>query len=175
MNQEERLYSILRELEISYEVHEHPEAPTIEIAMQYWKDMKATHCKNLFFRNHKGNQHYLVVLDCRYQLHIRDLEQRLKQGKLTISSEQRLLKYLGVTPGSVTPFGLINDHEHHVYVFLDKNLKKSEFISFHPLRNTASLILKFTDFVRFIEWTGNACEFTELYDISLNGDSFHSE
>lgn len=174
MDQEERLYAILKDLGINYEVHEHPEAPTIEIAMQYWKDMKATHCKNLFFRNHKGNRHYLVILDCLFNLQIKDLENRLHQGKLTISSEQRLIKYLGVTPGSVTPFGLINDVEDHVYVFLDTNLQNSEFISFHPLRNTASLILKFNDFKRFMEWTGNQYEFISLYDRNFNGDRIHS-
>lgn len=163
MTSEETLYSILKNLDIDFQVHEHPAAPTIEIAMQYWKDLTATHCKNLFFRNHKGNRHYLVILDCRHHLQIRDLEKKLQQGKLTISSEQRLEKYLGVSPGSVTPFGLINDQEHHVFVFLDINLKKSEYISFHPLRNTASLILKFGDFMKFIESTGNEFEFISLY------------
>jgi len=124
MNGDKRLYELLEKLEISFDYYEHPPAPTVEIAMQYWKGIEATHCKNLFFRNHKGNRHYLVILDCRYTLDIKDLEKRLKQGKITFASEQRMITYLGLTPGSVTPFGLINDKLNQVYVYLDENLKK---------------------------------------------------
>ena len=75
-----------------------------------------------------------------------------------------MMKYLGLTPGSVTPFGLINDSDNHVYVFLDENLLKSTFISFHPCINTASLVIPFPGFIRFMDWTGNAYEFIRLYD-----------
>jgi len=109
MNGHPELYKRLNELQISFEYHEHPPAPTIEIAMQYWKNIDATHCKNLFFRNHKGNKHYLVIFDCSKNLDIHSLEKILKQGKLSFASEQRMKKYLGLLPGSVSPFGLIND------------------------------------------------------------------
>jgi Ala-tRNA(Pro) deacylase len=77
------------------------------------------------------------------------------------------MKYLGVTPGSVTPFGLINDTGHHVHVFLDQNLLKSKTISFHPCINTASIILKFEDFLKFMKWTTNTFEYITLYDHSF--------
>ena len=163
MNGQTKLYNILKELNIDFEYYEHPPAPTIEEAKKYWVDLKATHCKNIFFRNHKGNRHYLVVLEHTQALNIRDLEQRLKQGKLSFASEKRMLKYLGLKPGSVSPFGLINDNENHVYLFLDKNLRKSKKISFHPNENTASLVIDFKDFERFLEWTGNGFEYLELY------------
>jgi Ala-tRNA(Pro) deacylase len=163
MNGDPRLYEILEKLGISFEYHEHPPAPTIEEAMKYWKDLDATHCKNIFFRNHKGNRHYLVILEHTQQLGIHDLEQRLKQGKLSFASDERLLKHLGLTPGSVTPFGLINDSENHVHVFLDENLQKSPTISFHPCINTASIVVRFDDFLRFLDWTGNGYEFIKLY------------
>ena len=168
MNGDKRLYTILENLDIPYEYYEHPPAPTVEIASQYWKNIEATHCKNLFFRNHKGNRHYLIILDCRYTLDIRDLEKRLKQGKITFASEQRMIKFLGLSPGSVTPFGLINDNENHVYVYLDENLIKSEKISFHPCINTASLVISFPDFKRFMDSTGNTYEFLELYEKQTN-------
>ncbi|HNX43500.1 MAG TPA: prolyl-tRNA synthetase associated domain-containing protein [Bacteroidales bacterium] len=164
MNGDPRLYSILHDLGIPFEYHEHPPAPTIEIAMQYWKDIVATHCKNIFFRNHKGDRHYLVVLDHRQELGIHDLEKRLKQGKLTFASQQRLMNYLGVAPGSVSPYDLINDSDHHVRVFFDENLKNCEKISFHPCINTASIIVNGKDFWRFMQWTGNDFEFIRLYD-----------
>jgi Ala-tRNA(Pro) deacylase len=163
MNGDPALYHILEELKIQFDYYEHPPAPTIEIAQSYWKDIDATHCKNLFFRNHKGNRHYLVILDHRENLEVRDLEQKLKQGKLTFASPERMSRYLGVTPGSVTPFGLIHDPGHHVYLFLDAHLQKSERISFHPCINTASLVIRWNDFIRFLHFTQNKYEFLELY------------
>jgi Ala-tRNA(Pro) deacylase len=163
MRGQEELYAVLRELNISFDYHEHPPVPTVEEAMKYWKDVESTHCKNLFFRNHKGNRHYLVVFHYAQQLQIRDLEQRLKQGKLSFASEKRLLKYLGLLPGSVSPLGLINDGENHVHLFLDKNLQQAERLSFHPNLNTASIILHREDFLRFLEHTGNSWEWIELY------------
>ena len=164
MNGDPKLYDVLQELNIPFEYYGHPPAPTIEEAKLYWKDLEATHCKNLFFRNHKGNKHYLVILEHTRQLDIHDLEKRLKQGKISFASDQRMEKYLGVKPGSVTPLGLINDIENHVHVFFDENLQYSRKISFHPNINTASLVLQFPDFMRFMNWSGNKYEFLSLYD-----------
>ena len=163
-NGDPRLYDILDELGIDYQYHEHPPGPTVEEALKYWKDIDSTHCKNIFFRNHKGNRHYLVVLEHHRQLYIRDLEQRLRQGKLTFASPKRLMAHLGLEPGSVSVFGLINDEANHVHVFLDEELQKAERISFHPNINTASLVVSFADFIRFLEWSGNSYEFLKLYD-----------
>jgi len=164
MNGQPVLYKTLEELNIPFEYYEHPAAPTIEEAKKYWKDLVATHCKNIFFRNHKGNRHYLVILEHTNQLAIRDLEQRLKQGKLSFASPKRMQKYLGLSPGSVSPFGLINDKENHVHVFLDENLKKSETISFHPNINTASIVISYTYFEHFLKSVGNTFEYVKLYN-----------
>jgi Ala-tRNA(Pro) deacylase len=95
-------------------------------------------------------------------LAIHDLEKRLKQGKLTFASPERLNKYLGVTPGSVSIFGLINDETDHVYVFLDEFLKGAKHLSFHPNDNTASLVITWEGFMQFLKWSGNRFEFVEL-------------
>jgi Ala-tRNA(Pro) deacylase len=71
------------------------------------------------------------------------------------------MKYLGVRPGSVSPFGLINDTEHHVYLFLDKNLQAANKISFHPNDNTASLVLKYSDFIKYLNFMGNQYEYID--------------
>jgi Ala-tRNA(Pro) deacylase len=105
-----------------------------------------------------------VIFDHLQNLAIHDLEQRLKQGKLSFASEQRMQKYLGLSPGSVSPFGLIHDEQHHVHLFLDENLKKLPKISFHPNLNTASLVITFRDFIKFLEAMGNSYEFIQLYD-----------
>ncbi len=154
---------VLDKLEIPYELHEHKPLPTIDIAMEVWKKIDSTHCKNLFFRNHKGNRHYMVILESNQKLDIHDLEKRLKQGKISFASQKRMDKYLGVKAGSVSPFGLINDKENHVHLFMDQNLLKATKISFHPNINTASVVISFNDFVRFLDWVGNSYEFLELY------------
>ena len=149
---------------ISHTWYTHPEAPTIEIARQHWQKDGSKHCKNLFFRNHKGNRHYLVVLDCERDLDIHDLEKRLHQGKLSFASPQRMEKYLGLQPGSVSPFGLINDTENHVHLFIDENLKNEQSLSFHPNDNRATVVISNGEFMRYLSLVGNAYEFIELYD-----------
>jgi Ala-tRNA(Pro) deacylase len=109
MRGQKELYDLLAKLSIKFDYHEHPPVNTIDDAITCWKDFNSGRCKNIFFRNHKGNRHYLVILEHLNQLNIHDLEKRLKQGKLTFASDHRLKKYLGVEPGSVSPFGLIND------------------------------------------------------------------
>ena len=163
MRGQKELYELFERMEIQFEYHEHPPLNTIEDAKVHWKDYNSGRCKNIFFRNHKGDRHYLVVLEHLRQLNIKDLEKRLKQGKLTFASDQRLKKYLGVEPGSVSPFGLINDNENHVHLFIDEKLKESERLAFHPNVNTASLVITKTDFLKFLEQTGNTYEFIRLY------------
>ncbi len=163
MNGSEKIYEAFEELNIKFEYYEHPPAPTIEIAKEYWKDLDATHCKNLFFRNHKGNKHYLVVFEYTQNLSVKSLEQFLKQGKLSFASGWRLDKYLNVKAGSVSPLALVDDEDSHVHVFFDENLLKTKTISFHPGVNTASLVIRFSEFIRFMEWIGNSYEFLRLY------------
>ncbi len=160
----QQVFDVLEKLAISYKVIYHPPTPTIEEALLYWKDLDSVHCKNLFFRNHKGNRHYLVIFDCRCQLGIHDLEKRLKQGKLSFASPERMRKHLGLSPGSVSPFGLINDKTQHVYLFIDENLLNAKRLSFHPNDNTASLSIATADFIRFLDTMGNGYQFLQLYD-----------
>jgi Ala-tRNA(Pro) deacylase len=161
---QQELYNLLKELSIGFDYHEHPPVATIEDAKIHWKDFNSGRCKNIFFRNHKGDRHYLVILEHLRKLDIHDLEKRLKQGKLTFASDQRLKKYLGVEPGSVSPFGLINDGEHHVHVFIDEKLNGFERLSFHPNINTASLVITKNDLLRFLKKMTNSFEFIRLYD-----------
>ena len=175
-----RVHSFLEENGIGYETHRHPPLPTIELALEYWKEIDSTHCKNLFFRNHKGNRHYLVVFECHKELGIHALEKSLKQGKLSFASRERMERCLGLLPGSVSPFGLINDmnlvqetadglqpcegvaakelfeNGHRVKLFLDADLQAAERLSFHPCDNTASTVVTNEGFRRFLKiWGGD--------------------
>lgn len=169
MTREEKVYAFLKEHDIAYTAYNHPEGKTIEEAKRWWKDDGSMHCKNLFFRNHKGNQHYLVCFHCDYELDIHDLEQRLKAallsagknspGKLSFASPERMMKYLGLEPGSVSPFGLINDEEHHVHLFLDEKIKDAEFLSFHPNDCRGTVVISNSEFLRYLDIVGNEYEY----------------
>jgi Ala-tRNA(Pro) deacylase len=163
MRGQKELYSLLESLNIRFEYYEHPPLATIEDAKIHWRDYNSGRCKNIFFRNHKGDRHYLVILEHLATLNIRDLEKRLKQGKLTFASDKRLMKYLGLEPGSVSPFGLINDSDKNVHIFIDERLKDSERLAFHPNINTATLVISQHDLIRFLDQTGNKYEFIALY------------
>ena len=142
---QEKVLAYLTEHQIPFTCYNHPEGKTIEEAKRWWKDDGSVHCKNIFMRNHKGTQHYLICFDCEHDLAIHDLEQRLKAsllaagknspGKLSFASPERMMRYLGLEPGSVSPFGLINDEEHHVILFLDKNLLQADSLSCLPQRS----------------------------------------
>jgi Ala-tRNA(Pro) deacylase len=164
MRGQPELYELLRELSIDFEYHEHPPVATIEAALEHWRDYKAGRCKNIFFRNHKGNRHYLVVLEHLRQLDIHDLEKRLKQGKLSFASDRRLKERLGLEPGSVSPFGLLNDKEKNVHLFIDEKLKESERLAFHPNVNTATLVIRQSDLIKFLDSIGASYEYLKLYE-----------
>ena len=160
----------LDEWGFDYKLYEHPPLPTIELALDYWteccKEEDAVHCKNLFFRNHKGNKHYLVIIECHKTLPIHDLEKVLHQGKLSFASPERMARCLGTTPGSVSLFGLINDPEKKVKLFLDKDLMEAGHISFHPNDNTATAVIPNSDFRRFLELWGGEYELLDLDNIA---------
>jgi len=160
----EKVLEVLKNLKIEFQIFEHPSIPTIESALEYLKNIEARHCKNLFFRNHKGNRHYLIILDYKRSLSIYDLEKRLKQGKISIASDQRIEKYLGLKAGSVSSFGLINYESHHVHLLIDETLRSSGYISFHPDENTFTIVIRFNDFEKFLIWTGNCHEILKLYN-----------
>ena len=140
----------LDSLGISYESYEHPPIATAEAGVTYWAGIDAAHCKNLFLRNQRGDRHYLVIVDFRKRVDLRALAGEIGDGKLSFASPERMLKYLGVSPGSVSPFGLIADHERHVRVFIDRDLRDAARISFHPNINTATFVVLYPDFERFL-------------------------
>ncbi|MEE8377996.1 MAG: prolyl-tRNA synthetase associated domain-containing protein [Candidatus Aminicenantaceae bacterium] len=152
---EKTVLEVLDNLQIPYKIHHHPPVYTVEQAEEHWKSIKGTHCKNLFVRNKKGKRHYLVILDSRKRADLRELNSQLGEDRLSFASPERLNRYLGLEPGAVSPFGLINDRDKAVRVVLDKNLKEAEWVSFHPNVNTATVTITFKDFEKYLEWCGN--------------------
>lgn len=159
--QEQRVSEHLAGLGILFERYEHPPVATVEQAEPYWSTIDATHCKNLFLRNQKGNQHYLVIVAHSKRVDLRGVADQIGDGKLSFASPERMMTFLGVPPGSVSPFGLINDRDHHVRVYLDRDLKSAARLSFHPNVNTATLTISGADFDRYLAACTNAVRYID--------------
>ena len=153
--EEARVYEALKELGIVWIRHEHPPVFTVEQAERHWTEIEGAHCKNLFLRNKKGNHHYLVIIDSAKQADLRKLNGLLHEDRLSFGSPERLKKFLGLDPGSVSPFGLINDVSREVAVVIDQDLRIAKTVNFHPNVNTATVGISFADLERFLSSRGN--------------------
>jgi Ala-tRNA(Pro) deacylase len=152
----------LAQLGIAYERHEHPAVFTVEEALQHWSAIDAAHCKNLFLRNKKGTRHYLVVAGHSREVDLKRLAGTVGDDRLSFASPERLGRVLGLTPGAVSPFGLLNDTAHEVRVVVDAGLREAPRVGFHPNVNTATLVLATADFERFLWSCGNVVQFVSL-------------
>jgi len=156
------VYARLAELGIPYTRYEHPPIASAEAGEQYWSGIEAAHCKNLFMRNQKGTKHYLVILQYQKRADLRAVADQIGDGKLSFGSPERLMKHLGLGPGSVSPFGLIHDADHAVRVAIDRDLKSADRVSFHPNINTVTVTLARADFEKFLADCRNTVQYVAV-------------
>ncbi len=156
------VYEALAALGIEYQTYGHPPVFTAEEAAEHWAGIPATRVKNLFLRNKKGDRHYLVILEIGKQADLRTLVKVIGDDRLSFGSSERLMARLGVTPGSVSPFGLLNDADKSVRVMIDADLRSAERLIFHPNVNTASVTIGVADFERFLASRGNAVRWVKV-------------
>ena len=149
------VYATLDALGITYEKYTHPPVFTGEEADEHWAPIPATPVKNLCLRNKRGDRHYLVILEISKQADLRKLVKIAGDDRLSFDSPERLMTTLGVTPGSVSPFGLIHDARQSVRVIVDVDLRGADRLIFHPNINTASVAISGADFERFLVFRGN--------------------
>jgi Ala-tRNA(Pro) deacylase len=156
------VYDALQRLNVEWTRHEHPPVFTVEEAQAHWATIAATHCKNLLLRNKKGTTHYLVIVESSKRVDIATLTGTLGEDRLSFASPDRLHAKLGLTPGSVSPFGLLHDGARDVRVVIDADLRGVQRVAFHPNVNTATIVLAWTDFERFLEDRGNIVRYVRL-------------
>jgi Ala-tRNA(Pro) deacylase len=149
------LYYILAEHHIEYERYDHPAVYTVEDVRRFVPPLPAAKTKNLFLRDHKGKRHFLVIVPAEKRVHIKALHAVIGSSRLSFGSANRLKKYLGVDPGAVAIFALINDPDHEVELILDESLWEHETFQFHPLVNTSTLVMSRTNLKRFLAITGH--------------------
>lgn len=156
------LFARLEQLGIAFQTHEHPPLFTVEDSKKLRGELPGAHCKNLFLRDKKRNLFLLVVLEDR-AIDLKSLRDRLgAAGNLSFASPETLMEVLGVIPGGVTPFALINDRERRVTVFLDKKMLGMEPLNYHPLSNAMTTAIASKDLLAFIESCGHTPRIVDL-------------
>lgn len=151
----EELFALLERLGIATETASHEPLFTVDQSRGLYEKLAGGHAKNLFLVDRK-HRRFLVVAEKDSDIDLKHLHRRIgASGRLSFGKPDRLMELLGVEPGSVTPFGLLNDKACEVDVILDERLMAFEQVHFHPLTNTRTTRIASKDLVRFIEATGH--------------------
>src|SRR5580692_10272274 len=150
---QQELLAFLDQLGVEHSTMTHPPIFTVEEGREWHDKIPGLHCKNLFLKDRR-DKIWLVVMPGDKRADLNRLEKTIQAARLSFGRPELLLEVLGLTPGSVTPFGLINDVTRCVTVVIDQDLPKSEWVNFHPLHNAASTTLRSADLLRFIRALG---------------------
>ena len=156
------IYSILDDLSIQYEKIEHAPVYTSEQARQLVPHQGAASAKNLFLKDKKGKNHYLLVFDDQKILEINKLADQIGSSRLSLASVERLKNHLGVDPGAVSLLALINDPDQKVQLLFDQDVWDKESLQCHPLKNTETLVIAMSDIKRFLEHVGHKPGLVEI-------------
>ena len=156
------IYKFLDSINVSYERFDHPAVYTVSEAKKLSPEMDGASTKNLFLRDKKGIRHFLVVVPQDKQVDLKELSSILEASRLSFASPDRLKKYLGIEPGSVSILALLNDPEKTVEVFVDNELWNAEIILCHPLVNTSTLAITRDGIKQFLEKSGHNLMLVEI-------------
>ncbi len=157
----EALFARLDELGIRTTTFEHPPAFTVEESKALRGQIAGAHTKNLLLADKSGYLVLVVALESTV-VDLKRLHQKLGCGRLSFAKAEVMVETLGVSPGSVTPFAIINDGKGAVRLVLDAKLTDHEILNFHPLRNTATTSLSRKDFLAFLRSCGREPEIVDL-------------
>lgn len=151
----DELLDYLAGLGIETQTHEHPPLFTVNDSESLRGDIPGGHTKNLFLKDKKGN-YFLLTVGEHAVIDLKTIHTRIgASGRVSFGNAERLQEMLGVIPGAVTIFGLVNDKDCRVKAFLDADLMAHDKINAHPLTNEATTTIGRDDLVRFIEATGH--------------------
>ncbi len=162
LRNEENVYRYLNELNIEFESIKHePMFKSNDLAEEF-KDVDMLDIKNLFLRDAKGKNHYLVIMPYLKPLDIKSLAEKIGAKRMSFASKERLMRYLNVEPGAVSIFNLINDIHHEVNVILDQSTFSHHTVGFHPNINTETLIFSGEDFKKLIDSFENQIQIMDI-------------
>ena len=158
---QEELLSVLTQINIEYTNHEHPAVYTVEEADLHHGGIEGAHSKNLFFKDKKKNL-FLVVTLSEKPIIIKEVAKKIGAKSPSFGKPDLLAQVLGVIPGSVTPFALINAQNHDIKVIFDKDLMENKLLNFHPLVNTATTTIASEDLIKFLKHCNQEFEIIRL-------------
>src|SRR6187455_284531 len=161
MTSPQQLFARLDALGLAHATVEHAPVFTVEQAKEHRGVLPGHHIKNLFLRNKKEAMWLVVALEDR-EIDLKRLGEALGAGRLSFGSPERLRRHLGVEPGSVTPFALINDADRQVTLVLDRGLQVGGPVNAHPLTNTMTTAISCADLGRFFAATGHAPQWLDF-------------
>ena len=144
-----KLLELLTREKIPYVLHNHEPFFTVKDAENNRKGMTGEHTKNIFLKN-KKNEFFLLSCSDKQTLDLKKISKVFKLGNISFAKEDKLYEILGVLPGSVSPFGLLNDKKNLVKFYLDNRIAKSKEVNFHPLENTSTITISVKDFTNFM-------------------------
>ena len=145
---------LLRARNIQSSTISHAPMRTVEDSKTFRDGVPGGYSKNLFLRNKKGKM-WLVTLHEDRQIDLRDLGTMIGAGRVSFASRERLMHYLGVIPGAVTPLAVANDHSGTVQLVLDKLLLELDPLHFHPCDNSKTITLQADDLLKFVDSCGH--------------------
>ncbi len=143
-------FNFLKKNNIRYKNYNHPRVYTVEESKSIKEIIEGANTKNLFLKSKKNN-FYLFSLLQSSKVDLKKMNKELSLGNISFASKDYLMKYLGLLPGSVSPFGLINDKENIVKFFLDKKINDYSHFNFHPLDNDATISIPKEGFFKYME------------------------
>lgn len=167
---EAALYDLLKTQDISHETREHPAVFTVEDGKEIKAALPGGHTKNLFLKD-KAGQFVLICALGKTSVRLNKLHKVLGTKRLSFGPEDALFEHLGVRPGSVTLFSVINDTDQQVRLILDKALFGPEQVWFHPMRNTASTAIARDDILRFCEAARHTPTIIDFANLEENPDA----
>jgi Ala-tRNA(Pro) deacylase len=150
----EELMAHLEGLGIETETVEHPALFTVEDSQALRGDIPGAHTKNLFLKCKKGTLWLVTALEDT-PVNLKTLHHAIGSGRLSFGNAELLMEVLGLTPGSVSTFGIVNDKDARVTVVLDEGLMRHDRINLHPLVNTATTGIARDDLIRFLKASGH--------------------
>lgn len=160
---EERCYAFLDGLGVSYDRADHEHADTIEACRAVERVLGCEICKNLLLTNRQMTELYLLMMPGDKPFKTRLLSKQIGTARLSFAAPEQMLAALGVTPGSVSVLGLMNDAGKRVHLLVDRDLLEQAYIGMHPCINTSTLKIKSADlFERILPALGVAPRFVEL-------------
>ena len=145
-----RTYDLLDKLGIEYQRIDHEAADTMEACEEIDKALNATICKNLFLCNRQQTEFYLLMMPGDKPFKTKDLSAQIGSARLSFATPEHMMKYLDITPGSVSVLGLMNDKENAVRLLIDEEVLNGEYFGCHPCVNTSSLRIKTSDLIEKI-------------------------